>query len=403
MKKLGQEIKGGVTAVKGFTASGLFAGIKKNKQLDMALIVSDRPCIVAALFTKNRFPAAPILLTQRHFRKGICQAIIANSGNANAFTGCRGDEDAATMANGVAEQLGIPPGYVCVASTGVIGEPLPIHKIAEAIPLLIPRLSETGGTEAAQAIMTTDTFHKEVAYTDGKGRSEIRVGGMAKGSGMIHPNMATMLAFLTTNVAITVPLLKEGLKLAADQSFNRISVDGETSTNDLVVCMANGSGPKISSKGIAYQRFVALLTAASCSLAKMIVQDGEGATKQIQVTVEGAPHDKAAHRVAEKVACSPLVKTAFFAEDANWGRIVAAIGNAGVAVSPEKLDLSFDAVVLVKAGEYQGEAVALKVATVLKQREIRLTIHLHSGVGRATVWTSDLSYDYVKINAAYRT
>ncbi len=413
-----QKIEGGVTSVEGFTASGMFGGIKRNGYPDMALIFSETPCTVAAVFTKNRFPAAPLLLDKRHIRKRQGQAIIANSGNANAFTGHRGLCDAEAMAQTTAEALGIARYAVFVASTGVIGEFLPIEKVKASIPHLVSHLTRDGGHAAAEAIMTTDTFPKEVGFIGNVGRGEIKIGGMAKGSGMIHPNMATMLAFLTTDVAIHPALLQEGLRVVTDQTFNRITVDGETSTNDMVLCLANGSrvgqaGGMISGKGAAYRQFLSLLHAACLSLAKMIVQDGEGATKMIEIEVAGAKDDRAAHRIAEMIACSNLVKTAFFGQDANWGRIVAAIGNAGVPVDPTKLDISFahpnegaDAhrqVDLLRRGTHQGKKAESAVEALLKKRDIRLMVTLHSGKGRAVVWTSDLSLDYVKINAAYRT
>lgn len=397
-------IEGGVTAVDGFTASGIFAGIKKVERPDLALIFCETACNVAGVFTRNRFPAAPLLLDRKHLRKKKGQAIIANSGNANAFTGERGERDAEAMAEAAARVLGVPIESVYVASTGVIGEFLPIDKITGAVPRLASQLSRSGGRAAAEAIMTTDTFLKEVAFVGKVGREEVRVGGIAKGSGMIHPNMATMLGFLATDAAMEPRLLQEALRQAVNRSFNCITVDGDTSTNDMVLCFANGRrGKEIRSRGAAYNQFAALLEAACLSLAKMIVRDGEGATKMIEIRVTGARSDSAARRIAESIACSSLVKTAFFGQDANWGRIVAAIGNAGVPVDPEQIDLTFGSVMLVRKGVYQGKDAESKVAALLKQREIALTVHLHSGRGQAAFWTSDLSLDYVKINAAYRS
>lgn len=399
-----EQIEGGITAVDGFLAAGTFAGIKKMEKPDLALIFSENVCNVAGVFTKNRFQAAPLLLDRKHLRKKKGQVIIANSGNANAFTGARGGRDAEAMAEAAARALNVPIASVYVASTGVIGEFLPIEKITGAVPRLASQLSRNGGRAAAEAIMTTDTFPKEVAFVGKVGREEVRVGGIAKGSGMIHPNMATMLAFLATDVAMEPRLLQEALRQAVDRSFNRTTVDGDTSTNDMVLCFAGGQrGKEIRSKGTAYGQFVALLEAACLSLAKMIVRDGEGATKLIEIKITGGKSDSAARRIAESIACSSLVKTAFFGEDANWGRIVAAIGNAGVPVDPEQVDLSFGPVALVRKGVYQGKDAESKVAVLLKQKEIELTVHLHSGRGRADFWTSDLSLDYVKINAAYRS
>lgn len=397
-------IKGGVTAVSGFTATGLSAGIKKNGRRDLALIVSETECTVAAVFTRNRFPAPPLLLDKKHLRSRLGRAIVANSGNANAFTGKRGYQDAEAMAEATAQTLGISAELVYVASTGVISEFLPAKKILQAIPRLVSSLSDEGSKAAAEAIMTTDTFPKEIAFSAEVGRHTIRVGGIAKGSGMIHPNMATMLAFLTTDVRIDPDLLQEALRQAVDHSFHRITVDGDTSTNDMVLLFANGTkGEKITSKGRAFRQFVALLEKASLSLAKMIVKDGEGATKLIEINVSGARSHQTAHQIAMTIARSSLVKTAFFGEDANWGRIVAAIGNAGVPIRPEKIDLRFGRTPLVRSGTYLGKAAESKISVYLKKPEISLTLSLNSGKGTSTVWTSDLSLDYVKINALYRT
>ncbi len=394
----------GVTAVAGFRAAGLHCGIKKNGLVDLALLVADRPCAAAAVFTRNRFPAPPLQVTRRHLRGGVAQAVIINSGNANAFTGAEGLKDAEAMVGAVAEKLGLPTRQVLVASTGVIGVPLQIDRITTAMPALVARLSPDRGHEAAEAIRTTDTFTKEVAVSGRVGRAEVKIGGMAKGSGMIHPNMATMLAFLTTDALIPPPLLRLALQTAVDGTFNAITVDGETSTNDMLVCLANGQGAaKIQAAGSAFQQFVALLTDACLALAKMVVTDGEGATKRIEIVVTGAKDDRSARRVAMAVAKSPLVKTAFFGEDANWGRIVAAIGNAGTPVDPNKIDLTFGAVALVRRGAYLGPAAEAAASRYLKEKDLRLTIGLSTGRGRATIWTCDLSDAYVKINAAYRT
>ncbi|MFY9270975.1 MAG: bifunctional glutamate N-acetyltransferase/amino-acid acetyltransferase ArgJ [Candidatus Manganitrophaceae bacterium] len=399
-----EQIKGGITAVDRFLAAGMSAGIKKTEKADLALLFCETPCVVAGVFTRNRFPAPPLLLDKKHLKKGRGRAIIINSGNANAFTGEAGYRDAETMTEVTARALKISQETVYVASTGVIGQPLPMEKIVDAIPRLVPRLSRDGGRAAAEAIMTTDTFSKEVAWVGKVGQETIRVGGFAKGAGMIHPNMATMLAFLSTDAAIARPLLQEALRHAVDRSFNSISVDGDTSTNDMVLCFASGQrGREIRSKGKGYQAFSSLLEAACLSLAKMVAKDGEGATKLIEIRVVGAASDRAAKRVAESTARSNLVKTAFFGEDANWGRIIAAIGNAGVPVRPDRIDLAFGAVSLVRGGTYLGKEREAEVALLLKQREILLTIDLHSGKGAATFWTCDLGFDYIKINASYRS
>lgn len=399
-----KRIAGGITSVNGFHAAGLPAGIKKGGQLDLALIYAEKPCAAAALFTKNQFCAAPLLLNKRHLKKGGGRAIIINSGNANAFTGKQGERDAEAMVRETGRQLNIPTESVYVASTGVIGERLPTAQILKAIPSLTSAISKKGSSAAAAAIMTTDTFSKEVAYEGKVGTETIRVGGIAKGSGMIHPNMATMLAFLSTDMAIEAKLLQDALREAVDHSFHCITIDGDTSTSDMVLLFANGQkGALIQSKGARYEQFVTLLTAACLSLAKMLVKDGEGASKLIGIRIIKAKNDEAAHQIASSIACSLLVKTAFFGEDANWGRIIAAIGNAGVPVLPEEINLAFGPIELVRKGVYLGKDAEAQVSSYLKRREIDLTLTLHSGDGAATVWTADLSHDYVKINASYRT
>ncbi|HIE66119.1 MAG: bifunctional glutamate N-acetyltransferase/amino-acid acetyltransferase ArgJ [Nitrospira sp.] len=399
-----RRLKGGLTAVRGFTAAGLSAGIKKNGRTDLALIVSKTDCSVAGVFTRNCFPAPPLLLDKKHLRNRRGRAIVINSGNANAFTGKRGYQDAEAMAEATAQTLGIPSEWVYVASTGVIGEFLPVKRILQGIPRLALSLSDQGSKAAAEAILTTDTFPKEIAFSAKVGGQTIRVGGIAKGSGMIHPNMATMLAFLTTDVRINPDLLQEALHQAVEHSFHRITVDGDTSTNDMVLLFANETkGEKIRSKGRAFRQFVSLLETTSLALAKMIVRDGEGATKLIEIQVLGARSNPAAHQIAMTIARSSLVKTAFYGEDANWGRIVAAIGNAGIPIRPEKIDLSFGRTPLVKKGIYLGESAESKISNDLKKREICLTVSLNSGKGNASVWTADLSLDYIKINALYRT
>jgi len=399
-----QETEGGITATPGFRASGIHCGIKKTGGLDLALIVSDQPCGVAALFTRNRIAAAPIQLCRRSLRRHIGRAIIINSGNANAFTGKQGDQDAYAMVVSTAQTLKVPVSSVFVASTGVIAEPLPIGILLSAIPKLAGQLSPRGGHDAAKAIMTTDTFPKEIALTGRVGRHTIHIGGMAKGSGMIHPDMATMLAFLTTDVAMPAFLLQDALRVATERSFHCITVDGETSTNDMVLCLANGAaGVEIRAPGTSYRQFVSLLSEACLRLAQMIVKDGEGSTKFIEITVSGTRNDKAARKIAMTIARSPLVKTAFFGEDANWGRIVAAMGNAGVPLTPNKIDIAIGKIKLVEQGEGLGAVAEAQVSALLKDPQISVDIHLHQGPGHATVWTSDLSADYIKINASYRT
>lgn len=398
------EISGGIMAVDGIRASGITAGIKKNNRPDLALIYADTPATTAGVFTKNRCPASSIPFNKRLLRSRRGQAIIINSGNANAATGIRGMEDTKTMAEVTATCLGIPQSLVYVASTGVIGEFLPIEKIKNAIPRLVDSLSKPNPHHAAEAIITTDTFVKEVALAGMVGQAQVKIGGMAKGSGMIHPNMATMLSFLTTDVAMAPALLQQALREATDRTFNCITVDGETSTNDLSLLFAtNRMKNPISKPGKAYQQFVALLEAACLKLALDIVKDGEGATKLIEVRVLGASDSLSARKIALSIARSSLVKTAFFGEDANWGRIIAAIGNAGVKIDPGKIDLSFGKTALLIKGVHQGKETEGFATAVLKNREITLSVDLHIGKESTTVWTSDLSLDYVKINASYRS
>ncbi|MBI3358099.1 MAG: bifunctional glutamate N-acetyltransferase/amino-acid acetyltransferase ArgJ, partial [Nitrospirae bacterium] len=396
---------GSLTDVSGFTAAGISAGIKKNGRPDLALIFSQTPCAVAAVFTKNNCPASSILFNKARLRGKQGQAIICNSGNANAATGAHGMDDTKTMAEVTARCLGIPQNMVFVASTGVIGESLPIEKITKAIPILTTNLSENGGHAASEAMMTTDTFAKEIASAGRVGSKEVCVGGMAKGSGMIHPNMATMLAFLATDALIDPDLLQEALREASDRTFNCTTVDGETSTNDLVILLANGraGGNPIRKVGAAYRQFVAVLEGVCLSLSKMIVKDGEGATKFIEVRVRGTKNNRSARDIAFSIAKSSLVKTAFFGQDANWGRIVAAIGNTKEKINLAKLDIAFGKTLLLRGGVYQGKAAESRVAAYLKGKEICLVVDLHNGLGLAVVFTSDLSYDYVKINAAYRS
>ncbi len=395
----------GITEVSGFTAEGISAGIKKNGRPDLALIYSTTPCAVAGVFTKNNCPASSIVFNKKQLRGKQGQAIIVNSGNANAATGVRGMDDTKTMAKVTAQTLGIPEKLVYVASTGVIGEPLPIEKITNAIPALTRSLSANGGHSASEAIITTDTFTKEIALSGQVGSKKVCIGGMAKGSGMIHPNMATMLAFLTTDVAIDPDLLQQALREASDNTFNCTTVDGETSTNDLVILLANGraGGTPIRKKDTAYRQFATLLEGACLSLAKMIIKDGEGATKFIEVRIHGAKSKKSARDIAFSIAKSSLVKTAFFGQDANWGRIVAAVGNTQEKIDLAKLDIIFGKTLLLKGGVYQGKAVESRVSAYLKEKELCLTVDLHSGTESASVFTSDLSYDYIKINAAYRS
>ncbi len=398
--------RGGVTTPAGFMAGGLWCGVKKKEAgADLALIVSDRPATVAGVFTQNQVKGAPVLWSQQVVKSGQAKAIVANSGNSNVMT-ATADDDCRTMAESVARFYGVPASDVLVASTGVIGQPLPIEAIIKGIDALAPTVSPRGGSDAARAIMTTDLTPKESCVKLTLGGKNVAVGGCAKGSGMIHPNMATMLCFVTTDATIGKAALKELTKRAADVSFNRISVDGDSSTSDMLIVLANGAaGTPIIEKPTG-KRFAQLLDAVTevcVDLAKKIVLDGEGATKFITVRVTGAAKEKDAALVAKSIATSNLVKTALFGEDANWGRILMAAGNAGVKFDPAKIALTISGAPVFSDGALAAADWEEKVAPLLKKREITLALDLGLGDKSADVWTCDLSYDYVKINGDYRT
>lgn len=400
-----KRIDGGITAAHGFLASGVACGIKKTSELDLALIVSERKSTAAGVFTLNRFMAPPLHVTREHLSHGFGQAIVANSGNANSCTGGRGKEDAREMARHVGRGLKIAEDLVFVASTGVIGEPLPMPRIRRAIPIAVKNLSREGGKEAARAIMTTDTIPKEVAYTEQVGGVSITVGGMTKGAGMIHPRMATMLAFLSTDATISAEALQRALREAVNNSFNLITVDGETSTNDMVLCLANGlsGGEEIRPGSLAFRKFSGVLSRVCADLARMVVQDGEGATKSIEISVTHATSRAEAEKIAFALAHSPLVKTALRGGDPNWGRIMAVIGAVGKDVSEKKVTISFGKIPVVKRGMRMGEKAEQEAASHLAQEVCSLSVNLGMGKEGATVWTCDLSEEYVRINAAYRS
>lgn len=391
--------------VAGYKVWGIHCGIKKTDKKDLAIIYSDREAAVAGVFTKNKVKAASVLLDAAKAKSGKGQAIIANSGCANACTGKRGMADAHETAELAARELGIKPDAVYIASTGVIGEFLPLTKLATGISTAVGLLSASGWEQAAEAIMTTDVHPKFSVVQEEIGGKTVTIAGIAKGSGMIHPNMATMLCFIVTDANIASPMLKKCLAESTEKSFNLITVDGETSTNDMVLCMANGAaGNKRPSPGSKdAKKFQACLDAVSRSLAKQIVRDGEGATKFVEVEVINAKNPAEAKRAAMTVAKSSLVKTALFGEDANWGRIMAALGNAGVEMDEAKTDISIGKSRLVVKGLGQGKAAEREAALALKQREVRLSIDLHKGKAATTVWTCDMSHEYIKINAAYRS
>ncbi len=403
-------IKGGVTAAKGFSASGVHCGIRKNRtKRDIALIFSETRATAAAVYTTNLVKGAPLTVTKNHIADGYAQAVICNSGNANT---CNADgiEVAEKMAAMTAEALGIRADDVVVASTGVIGQPLNLEPIAAGIPQLKEQLSadEIGGANAAEAIMTTDTIAKEVAVSftiDGK---ECKLGGIAKGSGMIHPNMATMLVFITTDCAISAEMLGKALSADIKNTFNMVSVDGDTSTNDMVTVLANGAAgnDEITADGEDFATFAKALNTVTVQLCRMIAGDGEGATKLLECTVTGADCACRAKTVAKSVICSSLLKAAMFGADANWGRVLCAIGYAGADVDIAKVDVSFRSakgtvdVCKNGAGIPFSEEIAKEI---LLEKEIEILVSLGNGDKSATAWGCDLTYDYVKINGDYRT
>ena len=390
---------------KGFQAAGIACGIKATAGAkDLALIYSQTPARVAGLFTKNRVKAAPVLATRQKVRKGICQALIVNSGNANACTGEQGLKDAEAMAQVTAEALHLLPQHVLVASTGVIGQPLPMERLRQGIPSLVAKLSEEGFLDAAQAIMTTDTRPKIITEKVAAD-NEITILGMAKGAGMIRPQLATMLAFLLTDARVETEVLADLLREGARATFQRITIDGDTSTNDMLLLMANGEASRrtLHPHDGPFPRFKEALFRVMDHLALAIVRDGEGRTKVVKIVVKGSKSSRAAEQLAFSVAHSPLVKTAFFGQDPNWGRIMAALGYAGIAFDPQKVSIFFDDVLVVEHGVSAPGVTEEQQRRVLQQEEFTVTIDLHAGSAQASIFTTDLSTDYVKINASYHT
>ncbi|MGI6034763.1 MAG: bifunctional glutamate N-acetyltransferase/amino-acid acetyltransferase ArgJ [Limnochordia bacterium] len=396
-------IQGGITAARGFLAAGVHCGLKA-KGLDLAVIFSQVPAAGGAMFTTNKVAAAPVVLSRQHLGSGPMRAVVINSGNANACNGEKGMEDARAMAAMAAKALGVKVQQVFVASTGVIGQPLSMDKIAAGIKEAALALRADGGEDAARAIMTTDTRKKEHAVVVDVDGVKVTIGGIAKGSGMIEPNMATMLAFITTDCAIKDDLLQSALKQAVDESFNMITVDGDTSTNDTVIILANGQAqnPLIDKEDGAYLAFLAGLKEITTALAKDIARDGEGATKFIEVNVKGARDFREARQMAKAIANSNLVKTAVFGCDANWGRIICAAGYSGVDFVPDRVDiyLGDEQVAARGAGLPFDEK---RARSILQQDEVVITVDLNMGGEMATVWTCDLTYDYIKVNASYRS
>lgn len=404
-KSMYKESPNGITVPQGFIASGIHCGIKKRNK-DLALIYSIVPANAAATFTTSKVKAAPVLVCKEQLEKSDqCRAIVINSGNANACTGTKGLFDAWSMVKNTAWVLDVPEHEVLVSSTGIIGQPLPIENILKGLKHAADKLDAKGNTDAAEAIRTTDTFKKEFSVEISIEGKKVKIGGMAKGSGMIAPNMATMLAFITTDVSISPELLRYSLKKAVDKSFNRISVDGDTSTNDMVVILANGlaGNKELQFKSDTnYKVFYNALEYVLIKLSKMIVLDGEGATKFVEIKIDGASSEESAIKAARAVSNSNLVKTAIHGEDANWGRILAAIGYSGIEFDPSLVEIFFgDLAILQK--NYLINFSEEEAKKILVKNEIKITVDLNQGKDSATFWTCDLTKEYVSINSNYRT
>ncbi|KAB2330886.1 bifunctional ornithine acetyltransferase/N-acetylglutamate synthase [Bacillus mesophilum] len=399
------EVQGGsIVSPIGFKTAGVHAGLRYSKK-DLGVIYSEKPAHAAAVYTTSMVQAAPLHVTKDSIAaEGLIQAVVVNSACANACTGERGYQDALQMREYGAKHLGIPSQYVAVASTGVIGEFLQMDKIEQGIKQLAPDSSSRSAEDFQTAILTTDTVQKSCCYTtmiDGK---TISMGGAAKGSGMIHPNMATMLAFVTTDAEVDSDSLQEALKEITNHSFNQITVDGDTSTNDMVLVMANGNAENspLSPQHPEWQAFVQLLSMTCKNLAKQIARDGEGATKLIEVEVTGAVNDTDAKKAAKQIVGSNLVKTAMFGADANWGRIIGALGQSGVSIDNSMVDITIGDIQMLQKSEPQPFSEE-EATGYLKNKEVKITVNLHQGTGQGKAWGCDLSYDYVKINASYRT
>ena len=401
-------ISGGVTAAQGFVAGGIHCGIRANKtKPDLAMILAKNRCSAAAVYTTNLVKGAPLAVTRRNIADGYAQAVICNSGNANTCN-ADGEQKAWRMCEIAGQALKIAPEDVIVASTGVIGQVLPIEPIETSAPVLAAVLSDDGSSMANRGIMTTDTVEKNCAVSFEIGGKEVRIGGIAKGSGMIHPNMATMLGFITTDAAISPAVLQKALSAAVQTTFNMVSVDGDTSTNDMVSVLASGcaGNPEIAESGESYETFLEALTFVCRDLAKKVAGDGEGATKLLVCRVTGAKDEACARTVAKSVICSSLLKAAMFGADANWGRVLCAIGYSGAPVDVNAVDVSFASeagrvdVCVSGAGIPFSEETAKKV---LSEKAIDILVELHSGDASAEAYGCDLTYDYVKINGDYRT
>lgn len=386
---------------RGFKFAGISAGIKKKNIKDLALIYTETPAIASAVFTKNRVKAAPIIYSQNIISRNKISAILINSGCANACTGKEGIKNVELICENLTRAMNLPSRSVIMASTGVIGEQLPLKKILQHIPVLAKNLSPEGLKDAAEAILTTDKTSKIASTKIKLTGGDAIITGFAKGAGMIQPNMATMLAFILTDAKIPEALLKRSLKTAVDNSFNRITVDGDMSTNDTVVLLANGSSSGSVKKSSDFESFVKALTDLCYKLALMIVSDGEGATHVVQIKVKSAKTESDAKRIAYKIANSPLVKTALYGKDPNWGRIMAAAGASGTRFDPEKIDIFFNNVQVVQKGIGTGNDSTAK--KVMEKKNYTITIDLHEGKREFSVYTTDLTYEYIRINASYKS
>ena len=401
-------IEGGVTAAKGFSAGGMYCGIRKNKSKpDLAMIYSSAPCAAAGMYTSNLVKGAPILVTKRNLENGIAHAVICNSGNANTCN-ADGEEKAWSMCEIAGKALHIDPHDVIVASTGVIGQVLPIEPIADTALLLAASLTGDGSSQAARAIMTTDTVVKEAAAELEIGGKTVRLGGICKGSGMIHPNMCTMLCFLTTDAAVSAPVLDKALRAVVADTFNMVSIDGDTSTNDTITIMANGlaENPEIQANTAEYEAFEEALRGICTNLARKMAKDGEGATKLLVCKVSGAADLDSARKVAKSVICSSLLKAAMFGADANWGRVLCAIGYAGTDTDISKVDVSFRSAAGTIDVCRNGSGIPFseeEAKKILSEDEIDILVSLGDGTSSAEAYGCDLTYEYVKINGDYRT
>ncbi len=399
-----KEINGGVTAPEGFFATGVSCGIKKDGKKDLAIVCSEDIAAAAGVFTTNLVKGHSLQVTQEHIRNGYATAIIINSGNANACVGEQGYKDAKEMAEIAANLLDTQPENILIGSTGVIGKRLDMYAIRKGIEQAITEMTPDGGHDAEEAIMTTDTVPKEIAVEIQLQGETVRIGAMAKGSGMIHPNMATMIGIITSDVNISHKMLDKALKDVVKRTFNRVSVDGDTSVCDMVIAMANGiaNNEGIIAEDDDYKKFKDALEYVCTYLARLIAQDGEGATKLVEVSAEGASSQEDAYKIVCAIAKSPLVKTAIFGEDANWGRIITAAGYSGAKFDPNKMDIYISDLMVCKNGAALDFDEG-KAKEILSKKEVKINVYLKEGSFSDRIWTCDLSYDYVKINGSYRT